>query len=332
MPPPETTTRQATVHPTTTDRTLDLTAQARATSAVGLGDRPAKSLSPSRAGDFMTCPLLYRFRSVDRLPEPPGPEAARGTLVHAVLERLFDIAPGDRTPQVAHGLIPDSRTAMTAASPELPGLLFGGTTPGPAGSPTAIAAPDPQAVDRFLAAAAGFLDRYFALEDLNRLQPAERELSVSTELPSGLVLRGIIDRLDRAPSGAVRVVDYKTGRAPGPGWEAKALFQMRFYGLVLWRLHGQVPARLQLLYLGNTERLTVDPSEAELRATQAKVEALWDAIERATVSGDWQPRPSRLCGWCSFQALCPEFGGTHRPSRTRRTHRSWRASAPTSVG
>jgi len=33
------------------------------------------SLSPSRASDFKTCPLLYRFRSIDRLPEPPSPAA-----------------------------------------------------------------------------------------------------------------------------------------------------------------------------------------------------------------------------------------------------------------
>ena len=52
--------------------------------------RPARSLSPSRAGDFLTCPLLYRFRVIDRLPEPPSPAAVRGTLVHAVLEHLFD--------------------------------------------------------------------------------------------------------------------------------------------------------------------------------------------------------------------------------------------------
>ncbi len=57
-------------------------------------ERPhGPSLSPSRAADFMTCPLLYRFRVVDRLPEPPSPAAARGTLVHAVLERLFDEPP-----------------------------------------------------------------------------------------------------------------------------------------------------------------------------------------------------------------------------------------------
>ncbi|MFD0788030.1 PD-(D/E)XK nuclease family protein, partial [Micromonospora azadirachtae] len=34
------------------------------------------SLSPSRAADFKTCPLLYRFRSIDRLPERPTVEQA----------------------------------------------------------------------------------------------------------------------------------------------------------------------------------------------------------------------------------------------------------------
>src|SRR6266705_4580212 len=48
-------------------------------------ERPSRpSLSPSRAADFKTCPLLYRFRSIDRLPEQPTADQARGTLVHAV--------------------------------------------------------------------------------------------------------------------------------------------------------------------------------------------------------------------------------------------------------
>src|SRR5699024_12653378 len=50
----------------------------------------ALSLSPSRARDVMQCPLLYRFRAVDELPEPPSSAATRGTLVHSVLEKVFD--------------------------------------------------------------------------------------------------------------------------------------------------------------------------------------------------------------------------------------------------
>ena len=79
---------------------------------------PARSLSPSRAGDFLTCPLLYRFRVIDRLPEPPSPAAVRGTLVHAVLEHLFD-SPAAAAPRRRPGRW--SRRSGTGLSPRSPG-------------------------------------------------------------------------------------------------------------------------------------------------------------------------------------------------------------------
>ena len=99
------------------------------------------------------------------------------------------------------------------------------------------------------------------------------------DLESGLLMRGYVDRLDVAAGGALRVVDYKTGGAPREAFEAQALFQMKFYALVLWRPRGVVPRLLRLLYLGEREVLRYDPDEADLLATERKV-ALWDAIER----------------------------------------------------
>jgi putative RecB family exonuclease len=128
-----------------------------------------------------------------------------------------------------------------------------------------------------------------------------------------LQLRGYIDRVDVAPTGEVRVVDYKTGRAPRADFEARALFQMKFYALVLWRLRGEVPRLLQLMYLGNGEILRYAPDEADLRATERKVDALWQAIRRAMDSGEWRPRKSRLCDWCDHQQRCPSFGGQPPP-------------------
>ena len=145
----------------------------------------------------------------------------------------------------------------------------------------------------WLAAAGRCWTRYFTLEDPRRLEPAERELYVETLLDSKLLLRGFVDRIDVAPDGRIRVVDYKTGSAPGEGFEAKALFQMRFYALVIWRTRGVVPAMLQLIYLGNGEMLRYEPDEADLLATERKVEAIWQAIRREE-SGDW--RPNRAAG------------------------------------
>ncbi|HEV2370861.1 MAG TPA: RecB family exonuclease [Streptosporangiaceae bacterium] len=254
------------------------------------------SLSPSRAGDFMTCPLLYRFRVIDRLPEPPSPAAARGTLVHAVLERLFDSPAAERTPQTAYGLLAPEWSRLTAEEPELAGLLD-----------------SEEALATWLSAAQAMLDRYFELEDPRRVEPTDRELCVETDLASGLRLRGYVDRLDVAPSGEMRIVDYKTGGAPPEEFEARALFQMKFYALVLWRARGRVPALLQLMYLGSGVIVSYAPDESDLLATERKVQALWQAIDRARRTGDWRARPGRICEWCAHQALCPEFGGTPPP-------------------
>jgi putative RecB family exonuclease len=245
----------------------------------------------------MQCPLLYRFRVVDRLPEAPSPAAVRGTVVHAVLERLFDLPAPERTLRSACSLLVPQWERVRAEEPELAGLFDG----------------DQAAVSGWLAGAEELLARWFELEDPTRLEPAERELYVETTLADGLQLRGYVDRLDVAPDGRMRIVDYKTGRAPSPLFEAKALFQMKFYALVLWRLHGLVPALLQLVYLGNCEVLRYAPDEAELLATERKVRALWAAIDKAARTGDWRPSPGRLCDWCDHRPLCPAFGGTPPP-------------------
>jgi putative RecB family exonuclease len=255
------------------------------------------ALSPSRASDFMTCPLLYRYRTIDRLPEEPSADALRGTVVHKVLEDLFDLPSPTRTPEQARDLLLPTWEALLEAEPGLAELFTG---------------EGPEVAD-WLASCRVVLDRYFTLEDPRRLEPAERELYVEALLDSKLLLRGFIDRLDVSPDGAVRVVDYKTGRSVPVMYEAKALFQMKFYALVIWRTRGVIPAMLQLVYLGNAEMLRYVPDEQDLLATERKVEAIWRAIRIAEESGDWRPRRSKLCDWCSFQALCPEFGGTPPP-------------------
>jgi putative RecB family exonuclease len=262
------------------------------------GDIPVRlpaAISPSRAGDFMQCPLLFRLRVVDRVPEPPSSAAARGTLVHAVLDRLFDLPAGGRTPQEAAALLQPEWERLLAKEPKL-GDLFG----------------TPEELAEWLASAKSLLGKYFTLEDPNRLEPAERELFVHAVVGEGedrLVVRGVVDRLDIAPNGLLRVVDYKTGKAPPAGYEAKNLFQMKFYALVLWKVRGVVPKRLQLIFLGSGNVLTYDPDEQDLRGVEQKVTAVWAAIRAAAERREWPPSPSRLCDWCSFKPTCPAHGG-----------------------
>ena len=255
------------------------------------------AISPSRAADYKQCPLKYRFRTIDRLEEAPSPAAVRGTLVHAVLEEIFELPAAERTPEAARALLPGRWEALVAERPELAEML----------------AADPKlSEDSWFADAGKLTDRCFHLDDPSRLEPAEREVKVEVEV-DGLTLRGVVDRVDVAPQGQVRVVDYKTGRTPGPGFEGKALFQMKFYGLVMWRRTGRVPDLLQLVYLGDGTVIRYEPDEADLLALERNVKAVWAAIERAVAERDFRPNPSRLCSWCDFKPLCPSFGGTPPP-------------------
>jgi putative RecB family exonuclease len=245
--------------------------------------RPA--LSPSRAADFKQCPLLYRFRVVDRLPEQRSPAQVRGIVVHAVLERLFGLPAPERLPGRAHGLLAEVAAELT---PEDRALL-----------------------DE--ADAARLVDAYFTMEDPTRLSPQACEVFLEAELESGVGLRGYVDRLDVDAAGELRIVDYKTGTAPRAVFEARALFQLKFYALVLLRSRGVLPRQLRLLYLGDGESLGLRPGREELERFERTLVALWRAVQRAAPTGDFRPSPGRLCTWCSHQAVCPAFGGTPPP-------------------
>ncbi|WP_020497787.1 PD-(D/E)XK nuclease family protein [Sciscionella marina] len=257
------------------------------------GHKPRSiALSPSRAADFKQCPLLYRFRAIDRIPERPSEAQVRGTVVHAVLERLFGLPAGQRTLATAAELVDPCLTELLEREPELTEFF------------------DEAGLDQLRQSARPLLETYFGMEDPSRFDPDACELLVEAELDSGVRLRGYVDRVDVAPTGEVRVVDYKTGAAPRAVFEAKALFQMKFYALALLRLRGEVPDQLKLMYLRDGEALTYAPEEGELRRFERTCEAIWGAIRRAGDSGDFRPSPSKLCDWCEHKTRCPAFGGT----------------------
>ncbi|HEX5810628.1 MAG TPA: PD-(D/E)XK nuclease family protein, partial [Pseudonocardia sp.] len=259
-------------------------------------------------------------RAIDRLPEVPTAAQVRGTLVHAVLEGLFLLPAEERTPEAARALLGPTWARLCADDPGLPAALFGGSSGPDCSGPEDAAGGSAErgsaaGVQAWLASAGRLLDAYFALEDPRLLEPEARELLVEVELESGLLLRGYVDRVDRTgPDGAaIRVVDYKTGSAPRPIAEARALFQMKFYALALLILRGVLPSELRLLYLTGPEVLHYTPDEAQLRRFARTLEAIWAAIRTAGSTGDFRPNPGPSCGWCGYKSLCPAWDGVPPP-------------------
>lgn len=250
------------------------------------------TLSPSRANDYLNCPLLYRFRTIDKLPEPPSVDAVRGTLVHAVLEKLFTFPRSDRKIEVAESALLPLWVEMKATRIDVQELMTDLDE------------------DGFLLSAFTLVRRYFEIENPTLFDATELETHVEIDLNERLKIHGYIDRLDIAPTGEVRIVDYKTGKSPNLGYEEKSFFQMKFYALILWKKLGHVPKRLQMIFLGDGKVLTQDPTAEELEKVQFKIEKIAADIEYSKKSGEWPSRKSKLCDWCAHQKICPEFGGT----------------------
>ncbi|HEX2064250.1 MAG TPA: PD-(D/E)XK nuclease family protein [Acidimicrobiales bacterium] len=255
------------------------------------------SLTPSKVASFKDCALAFRFSAIDRLPEPPSPLASKGTLVHRALERLFwDVPPGRRTVEVALAQL-EQAWAELELHPEFAGLDL-----------------PPEEQERFLADAAELVSNYFRLEDPNGVNAIGVEVRLEAQVGS-LRLRGVIDRLDLSPEGELVVTDYKTGRAPGVGHEASRLGGVQFYAFLCEEALGRRPARVQLLHLRDPVAIVSVPTNQSTKGLRLRTAAVWSAVERACATGDFRPRPSQLCDYCSFQAYCPAFGGD--PERAR---------------
>jgi putative RecB family exonuclease len=270
----------------------EVTAADALAESAGLTRRPA--LSPSRASDFKQCPLLYRFRAIDRLPEPRSAAQLRGSLVHSALEQLYGLPAAERVHDTALALVEPVWAQVLAAEPELAEI----------GSAA------------LLEEARRLLSGYYRLEDPTGFDPDSCELRIDVELTDGTLLRGFVDRIDIAPTGELRVVDYKTGKAPPEARtmaEFKAMFQMKFYAVALLRSRNVMPARLRLVYLADGQVLDYSPDADELLRFERTLMAIWRAIQTAGATGDFRPSPSRLCSWCAHQSLCPAFGGTPPP-------------------
>ncbi|MBG7604304.1 MAG: PD-(D/E)XK nuclease family protein [Actinobacteria bacterium] len=248
------------------------------------------SLSPSRVSSFTTCPMQFRFSSIEKLPEPPGVATTRGTIVHRALELLFVRPAAERTPE---SLQADLAVALDEyrTHPDYVGLRL-----------------DETAATKFEKECHSLIERYFEMEDPRQVREIGLELWVEAEVGS-LTLRGIIDRLELDEDGELVVTDYKTGRAPSGNYEQKSLAGVHFYSFLCEALFGKRPAKIRLMYLKSGETIETTPTAQSVKFITTRTKAVWSAVERACTTGDFRPRQSKLCDYCSFQKWCPAFGG-----------------------
>lgn len=244
-----------------------------------------KHLSPSSASSYRECARRWKFRYVDRLPDPPGEPAVTGTFAHMVLEKLMqepvDNRTVDRAKELARELWPKLENSRDYQGLDL----------------------DDEASLQFRWNGWKAIEGLWDLEDPREVTVASTEQDVRVEI-NGVPFRGIIDRVDQTDDGLV-VTDYKSGKAPSERFSTNYATQMLLYAAALTELEGRKPAKAQLLYLGQ-KAVEVEVTDENLTEAVDELRTTWLAIMESCISQEFQASAGPLCGWCPFVAQCPE--------------------------
>jgi putative RecB family exonuclease len=242
-------------------------------------------LSPSSAAAFEQCRRRWRYKYLERRPEPSGEAALVGTFSHRVLELLCGLPSNLRTLEQAKALAKEVWPEFS----QIPDYTALGHDDG--------------AGRAFRWKAWLAINGLWQLEDPSRVEIVSTEQKVAVDLGS-VPFVGVIDRVDRA-GGRLVVTDYKSGLLPRMRFRGDKIQQVMLYAAALTRSGGEQPDRARLLYLGQ-QIVEVGVTERRMDEAEGKLAETWHQVTGACSSGVFDPNPGVLCGWCPFAGDCPE--------------------------
>ncbi len=243
-----------------------------------------RHLSPSSASTFRQCPRRWRLRYIDKLPDPKGEPAVLGTFVHEILEELLSLEAKDRSIDAAREI---ARQLWIRILDDEDFIALGFSE---------------SEVKAFMWKAWRLVERYFVLEDPAEVEVVRAEQKLSVEI-GGVPFFGIVDLTERVSSG-LRVVDYKTGKAPGSRYLDDKLSQVWLYAAALAEEDFDV-SEVRLMYLTSGSIDRPFDSMAVTSAVEGHRQT-WDRLCQAIDADNFSYKTGPLCNWCPYLDHCPE--------------------------
>ncbi len=248
------------------------------------------TLSPSRISNFRTCPLQFRFASIEKLPQPPQIHLVKGNFVHRVLELLRGNEPEHRTVEAARKAFDETRAEY---EPNARFMALGLS---------------PDASEAFFKDSRDLVNGYYRMENPRNAKIIGLELRLDSDFGK-FKLGGIIDRLEYNEKNELVVSDYKTGKVPDARFGANKMDNMHIYASLCLRERGELPKRLRLMYLKSSTPIEVEVTAESNAACEAAAIETFEQIDTSCQSGQFATKKSGLCNFCAFKQWCPEFGG-----------------------
>lgn len=243
--------------------------------------------SSSALKTYSECPRRYRLVHLEKRREPARPETFAGECVHRALKKFYDLKPAERTLE-----------ALDKALRWAWGATRGRREAFPPGRRAEEAAKGIEVV--------GLLKTYFRQRDVRAVAPVATEVFLTTSVGDGVTITGRIDRVDELPrTGELLVIDYKTGKVPGPRPALTTEFQLPLYYAMVVEAYARPVKGVVLDYLAGPEKYEYYPRAEDVQRAKEKVASL---VARIRSDREFAPRVSALCGFCPFLPECPARG------------------------
>lgn len=216
--------------------------------------------SHSQLKTFEECALRFRYKYIDKIPEPaaaPSPAMERGTIVHDTLELFYKRIQNSGVVMKKEELHTHIETKMIAFRDRYNAV---------SGLPLSA-----EIYRDELDISKSMIDRYYdTYYPFNQTKINGLEQHINFDLPNGSKFRGIVDRLDFQGDQAV-IVDYKTDKSIAPYGTFTETYQQQLTSYAVWVMnnypHVVKSVTGKLIYLRLQQEVTRDISPEML--TQA---------------------------------------------------------------
>jgi len=240
-------------------------------------------VSYSSLDTYQNCPLKYKFRQIDKLPEPKSKEAVFGTLIHAVLRYIH-------TPSL---LSPTIEQALDFYSKGWNSEVY----------------EDEMEERAAFSQGVTLLQNYLSHNKPNDYTIVDLEsrfaIEIGNEECGKHVVSGIIDRIDKTEEG-YEIIDYKTTRKMPSQEKVDNDIQLSIYLKAFLARYPKEIDNLEnitvsLYYVKHGVKLSSKRTKEQLETLEKTFLDVIKLIEEEK----FDPILSPLCDWCGYQNICP---------------------------
>jgi len=250
------------------------------------GEIRINRLSYSAISTYRGCPLRYKFIYIDKLKTLPKPYFSFGSSLHKATE--FFYSGMFTTPPTLDELLKYYEENWESEGYE-----------------------SKRDEQKHFELGKKILEEFHKINSKDYKIPIAIEYKFNLDL-GGVVLTGIIDRVDKLPSGSIEIIDYKSGKRFPSIDELNKDLQLSIYHIAAEKIWGILPEKLTIYHLRSNKTFSTHIKPDQIKKTIEIVFDVLNDIEKRK----FEARESPLCSFCDFPQYCPNFAHKYEIEKT----------------